>query len=149
VRCWGYGFNGTQARPQWHLEADTYRVNASNPHATDVWAYPKTQPSLGKTPGGAPRYNPQGYAVTVAGGNGRGYRDGPGHLAKFNRPQGVAVDRYGNAYVADTANHRIRKVSPNGTVTTVAGSGRAGHRDGMGTQVRAVVRRDGGHRRVC
>jgi hypothetical protein len=137
VRCWGYGFRGTNAQPQWHLPASFYTYNASNPTATDVWFYPKKYPRLGNTSHGAPVYNPQGYAITVAGGNGAGFADGAAGTAKFNGPQGVAVDREGNVYVADTGNHRIRRIYPNGTVITVAGTGRAGHRDGPALQVRA------------
>jgi sugar lactone lactonase YvrE len=52
----------------------------------------------------------------------RGDADGTGEAARFNYPNGLAVDAVGNLYVADTYNDTIRKVSPNGTVTTVAGS---------------------------
>jgi len=50
-----------------------------------------------------------------------GYADGPGTQAQFQQPNGVAVDRAGNVYVADTGNDVIRKIQPDGTVTTVAG----------------------------
>ena len=52
----------------------------------------------------------------------RGDADGTGTAARFNYPNGLAVDAVGNLYVAETYNDTIRKVSPNGTVTTVAGS---------------------------
>lgn len=51
----------------------------------------------------------------------RGASDGAGNVARFNRLRGVAVDRAGNLYVADTGNHAIRKVTPDGVVTTLAG----------------------------
>eukprot|EP00959_Pyramimonas_sp_CCMP1952_P082446 1722934-Pyramimonas_sp.AAC.1 len=64
---------------------------------------------------------------------GRGYQDGEGTVAKFDRPFGVAVDGEGNVIVADNGNHRIRKISPQGLVSTLAGTGERGHQDGEGT----------------
>ena len=64
-----------------------------------------------------------GAVTTLAGSAGsRGETDGNGAAARFNFPSGVAVDAAGNVYVADTYNDTIRKVTPVGTVTTVAGS---------------------------
>lgn len=77
------------------------------------------------------RLSPNGVVTTIAGGSGSGREDGPPEVAKFSRPRGVAVDDEGNIYVADQSNHLIRKIAPNGTVSTVAGrrDGR-GHADG-------------------
>jgi len=58
--------------------------------------------------------------------------DGPAELALFWNPAGLAADKDGNVYVADANNHAIRKISPSGEVTTLAGSGVLGHRDGPG-----------------
>lgn len=52
---------------------------------------------------------------------------GPAVSAQLSSPSGVAVDRAGNVYIADTANNRIRRVSTGGTITTLAGNGTAGY----------------------
>ena len=53
--------------------------------------------------------------------------------AAFDYPAGIAIDRQGNIYVADSGNHAVRKISKNGTVTTVAGNGVLGAADGVGS----------------
>ena len=68
------------------------------------------------------KINPSGIVSTVAGNQNGGYADGTGGGARFDRPNGVASDVNGNLYIADTFNHRIRKVSTAGVVTTFAGS---------------------------
>lgn len=65
-----------------------------------------------------------------------GSENTPGSLAKFYQPHGIALDPHGNAIIADLANHTIRKVTPDGVVTTLAGSTSAGHVDGNGTSAR-------------
>src|SRR6185503_2153101 len=62
-----------------------------------------------------------GESSTIAGDGKPGYADGPERKAQFNGPIGVAVDAHGNIYVADTYNDRIRKITPDGQVSTVAG----------------------------
>src|SRR5438105_2921401 len=76
--------------------------------------------------------------VHLAGGpGGIGYRDGSGTAARFYEPTGLGVDRQGNIYVSDYGNHVIRKVTPQGDVTTLAGLARQmGFRDGRGSSVR-------------
>jgi len=73
---------------------------------------------------------------TLAGDGTVGYRDGAGVQARFSNPQGVAVDAGGAVFVADAGNNRIRRIAPDGTVTTVAGDGTAGYRNGAGAQAR-------------
>jgi sugar lactone lactonase YvrE len=62
-----------------------------------------------------------GGVTTVAGTGSPGYRDGPASGAAFDTPCGVAVDKDGNLFVADAGNHAIRKINPQGDVTTIAG----------------------------
>ena len=76
-----------------------------------------------------------GTVATLAGGA-EGFHDGQGAAARFDTPSGLALDAAGNLYVADTGNHAIRKVTPAGVVTTLAGDGHPGWRDGPGAQAR-------------
>ena len=73
-----------------------------------------------------------GYVGTLAGNGGGGYADGFYTDASFNNPIGVAVDGSGNVYVADQGNNRIRKITPVGVVSTLAGSGTQGGINGTG-----------------
>jgi streptogramin lyase len=61
-----------------------------------------------------------------------GVTNGPVSYARFNHPQGVAVDRSGNVYIADSGNNLIREITHDGAVTTLAGSGSSGSSDGFG-----------------
>ena len=79
--------------------------------------------------------DPATGAVTTLAGSAAGFADGIGPAAQFRCPHGVAVDRHGVVYVADTDNHRIRQIDANTrTVTTLAGSGLAGDADGFGPE---------------
>lgn len=74
-----------------------------------------------------------GRVATVAGSK-EGFVDGSGLSAAFDTPSGLALDGDGNLYVADTGNHAIRKISRQGVVSTLAGDGTPGYRDGPGAQ---------------
>jgi sugar lactone lactonase YvrE len=79
-----------------------------------------------------------GVVTTLAGSAAnRGNRDGVGSAAWFNSPSGIAVDASGNLYVADAMNATIRKITPDGTVSTLAGAaGAPGDADGSGSGAR-------------
>jgi streptogramin lyase len=64
------------------------------------------------------KIGPDGTVSTLAGGE-AGFADGQGDAARFNDPRGIAVDKQGHVYVADTGNHRIRKITPEGLVSTL------------------------------
>lgn len=71
-----------------------------------------------------------GALRVLAGSGARGYADGKGEAASFAHPCGLAMDSEGTLFVADCGNHRIRQVTADGVVSTVAGSGVAAHKDG-------------------
>lgn len=84
------------------------------------------------------KVSPAGVATTLAGRAGFwGSSDGTGAAARFRSPDDVAVDGAGNVYVTDSANHTIRKITPAGVVTTIAGVvGEYGNNDGPALSAR-------------
>ncbi|MFN0083776.1 MAG: SMP-30/gluconolactonase/LRE family protein [Blastocatellia bacterium] len=82
-----------------------------------------------------------GIITTIAGNGEAGYSgDGrPAVRASLNQPEGIAVDARGNVFVGDFNNHAIRKISPEGTITTVAGNGKPGFNGDGGPAVKASL----------
>jgi len=76
---------------------------------------------------------PGGTFTSIAGTGAPSYYDGPAATAQFSSATGIAVDAHNNILVADEANQRIRLITPGGTVSTIAGSGTAVDKDGIGT----------------
>jgi sugar lactone lactonase YvrE len=85
--------------------------------------------------------DPAGTITTVAGTGvaGAAGDHGPARQAELNEPWGVACDQEGNLFIADASNHRVRKVAPDGTITTVAGTGTAGFSADEGDAARAQL----------
>jgi sugar lactone lactonase YvrE len=89
------------------------------------------------------KITPDALVTTLAGSGTSGSADGPGLTAEFNSNSvGIAIDAAGNVYVGDQGSHKVRKITPDGTVSTFAGSGANGAADGTG--VEASFRSPGG-----
>jgi sugar lactone lactonase YvrE len=84
------------------------------------------------------KITPAGMVTTLAGSAGQsGAADGIGAEARFSGPSGLVADQHGNLYVADNSNQLIRKITPDGAVSTLAGTaGASGHVDGAGADAR-------------
>jgi sugar lactone lactonase YvrE len=81
--------------------------------------------------------NATDYTFSILAGSPHANVDGVGSAARFDSPRGVAVDQAGNVYIADSANCTIRKITPAGAVSTLAGSpGQSGAQDGLGSAAR-------------
>lgn len=82
-----------------------------------------------------------GKLATVAGTGFPGFNGDriPAATATLSKPAGIAFDAAGNLLIADTGNHRVRKVSPDGTITTIAGTGQAGFCGDGGPAVQACL----------
>jgi sugar lactone lactonase YvrE len=84
------------------------------------------------------KITPSGHVTTLAGAAGvEGYADGPSRTARFRRPVSLAVDAAGAVYVADAWNYCLRRIAPDGQVSTLAGApGQEGNADGAGSSAR-------------
>lgn len=82
-----------------------------------------------------------GRITTVAGTGAEGFAGdgGPAVLAQLNNPRGIAADRFGNVYIADSDNNRIRRVDVAGIITTVAGNGEKGYGGDAGPATEATL----------
>jgi uncharacterized protein (TIGR03437 family) len=87
------------------------------------------------------RVNSQGVAAAIAGNGSGGFTgdSAPATAASLNGPEGVVVDAEGNVIFADTANHRIRMVRPDGALRTIAGTGAAGFSGDAGLALSAQI----------
>ena len=79
------------------------------------------------------KITPDGNVTTFAGSGESASTDGTGTAAAFKSPYGIGIDSSDNLYVTDALSHKIRKITPEGVVTTFAGSGSQGSTDGVGT----------------
>ena len=102
---------------------------AGNLYVADTWA-----DSIRKI-------DASGTITTVAGTGeeGRGGDGGPAVEARLDKPRGIAVDSAGDLYIADSDNHRVRRVDSSGTITTVAGTGERGHGGDGGPAIAAAL----------
>ena len=121
----GYGIDGTGAAASFNFPEGVAVDGGGNILVADTDA------------GRIRRVTPGGQVTTLAGGKVGvfDFADGIGREAAFHYPTGIAIDDSGSAYVADSWNDRIRKVTPEGVVTTVAGSW-VGTNDGTGAEAR-------------
>jgi hypothetical protein len=115
--------NGTSSSARFYQPEGVAVNSATNVYVADTWNHTIRQ------------ITPAGVVSTLAGSAGSyGSADGTGGAAQFNQPQGVAVDSTGTVYVGDTGNQTIRKITPGGAVSTLAGlAGNYGSADATGT----------------
>jgi sugar lactone lactonase YvrE len=99
------------------------------PEAAAAWQVANVNPHLGHAEKDGLARQEVAYTISTAAGNGAqgfGGDGGPAIEAKLNHPCAVAVDREGALYIADSSNHRIRKVGRDGKIATLAGTGQPG-----------------------
>ena len=113
--------NGTGAAAQFYYPSSITRDAGGNLYVSDTYNH-----SIRKVASG-------GVVTTLVGNGTAGSADGTGATARFQYPRGVSLDSLGNVYVADTNNQAIRKITPGGVVSTLAGTmGTFGFADGVG-----------------
>jgi sugar lactone lactonase YvrE len=124
-------------RPTWSARVTPLPDRFGDPFGTAVDAHGNVFVADGGDCSCIRRIGPDGQMIVFAGGR-AGFADGLGTAAAFDTPSALAIDRLGNLYVADTHNNAIRKVAPDGSVTTLAGSAA-----GFDGPVGVAVDRDG------
>jgi len=119
AKNWGYsGDGGPALKAQFNREIDGIVADMlGNLYVSDKYNYRIRKIDI------------NGIVTTIAGNGSKGFSgdNGLATKAKINKPSGIAVDKNSNLYFADTENHRIRKVDPNGIITTIAGTGSRGY----------------------
>jgi uncharacterized protein (TIGR03437 family) len=87
------------------------------------------------------KVTPNGLITTVAGNGTAGFSGdgGPATSASLNHPASVAIDVAGNLFISDNNNHRVRKVTPDGLITTIAGNGSSGFSGDQGLAINATL----------
>lgn len=127
-------FSGTDAvRPVVSSEGAEVAPNISYPTPQSYQVNTSIIPILPVNTGGPVANGPFDKVTTLAGNGSASLINGTGTSATFNSPHGIAVDNNGNVYVADEVSSVIRKITPDGMVTTFAGSGTVGSSNGTGT----------------
>ncbi len=122
----GAGLQSSQGNTLMYLtKSYGYCIAASNPSIADTFV-------LHSNSGSIETGTCDTTVSTIAGSGVAGFNDDVGIAAQFNYPLGVAIDTSGNLYIAEWYGHRIRKITPDGTVSTLAGTGVAGFQDGAG-----------------
>jgi sugar lactone lactonase YvrE len=119
-------FDGTGSNAQFYHPEGVATDAAGNVYVADTWNHTIR------------KITPAGAVTTLAGLAGNfGAADGTNSKARFNRPTGIAMDSATNIFIADSLNHTIRKITPSGTVSTVAGlAGVWGSSDGTNSTAR-------------
>jgi len=102
----------------WNLGGLVVAENGTDAFVSDVWSHAIYKVSIAQ-----PRTQFAGGFITWRGQFPGRFVDGPATSARFLSPSGLARDAAGNVYVADTGNHAVRKIDPNGNVSTVAANG--------------------------